>query len=213
MAFTVIEHPIIADRLARLRDRDTGPADFRRALADASLLLAIFATKDLQTLPRPVTTPLAATEGRRLADERIVLAPILRAGLGMVGAVQGLFPAAAVRHIGVYRNEETREPVPYYVRPPGDLTHHTVLILDPMLATGGSATFAVKLVADSGARDIRLLCVVAAKPGVDRLRAEAAGVRIYALALDPELNERAFIVPGLGDAGDRQFDTSGGEPD
>lgn len=209
MSFTLVEHPILADRLTRLRDETTPPPAFRQALRDAAVLLAVRATKDLATVAAPIRTPLAPTDGRRLADERIVLVPILRAGLGMVEPVHALFPGAAVRHVGVYRNEETREPVPYYARPSSDLKDRVVLILDPMLATGGSAAFTVSLLAASGASDIRLLCVVAAPPGVEKMAREAPDVRIYAGALDERLNEWAFIVPGLGDAGDRQFEAAG----
>lgn len=205
MGLTIVRHPVLADRLTRLRDERTAPAAFRQALADAALVLAVHATQDLPTIALTARTPLGPFEGRRIADEGIVLVPVLRAGLGMVEAVHTLFPQASVHHVGVYRNEETRDPVPYYVRDPGDLKGRLVLILDPMLATGGSATFAAKLLAASGASDIRLLCVVAAPPGVEKLRREAPDVRIYTLALDERLNDDAFIVPGLGDAGDRQF--------
>lgn len=208
MPFTLVAHPVLKDRLTRLRDAGTPPPAFRAALREAAGIIALLATADLGTEPVRIRTPLSDTTGERVASSRLMLVPILRAGLGMVEPVQALFPEASVHHVGVYRDEETRQPVPYYVRPPGKTPADTALVLDPMLATGGSAVFTLKLLSESGVRDIRLLAIVAAPEGVAKVEAAVPGARVFAAALDAGLDERAFIVPGLGDAGDRQFDAT-----
>ncbi len=207
MPFTVLRHPLIDDRLTQLRDARTEPAAFRAALRDIATVLAVGATADLATEPVTVTTPLARTAGARLESARLVLVPVLRAGLGMIDAVHALFPGAAVCHLGVYRDEDSRLPVPYYAKLPAAISGKIAILLDPMLATGGSAAFAADLLTQAKVQEIRLLCVVAAPAGVSLIAKKAPAVKVYAAALDSVLNEQAFIVPGLGDAGDRQFDT------
>lgn len=209
MPFTLVRHPLLQDRLTTLRDARTAPTEFRACLRDISTVLAIFASTDLPTEPVTVTTPLARATGGRLDSSRLLLVPVLRAGLGMVEAVHGLFPEAAVCHLGVYRDEDSRLPVPYYARLPEAVRGKVALMLDPMLATGGSAAFVAQLLLKAEVQEVRLLSVVAAAEGVRRMAVDAAPVAIYAAALDPTLNGDAFIVPGLGDAGDRQFDTLG----
>ena len=207
--FTVVRHPLIDDRLTQLRDARTDTAAFRLALRDISTVLAVLATRDLATEALTVTTPLARASAARLESAQLVLVPVLRAGLGMVEAVHTLFPQASVCHLGVYRDEDSRRPVPYYAKLPAAVEGKIAVMLDPMLATGGSAAFSAELLSEARVREIRLLCVVAAPDGVRLLAAKAPTVKVYAAALDSQLNDQAFIVPGLGDAGDRQFDTLG----
>ncbi len=209
MPFTLVRHPLLEDRLTALRDARTGPAEFRACLRDIATVLAVLALRDLPTEPVTVTTPLARARGGRLDSSHLVLVPVLRAGLGMVEAVHTLFPEAAVCHLGVYRDEDSRLPVPYYAKLPLTIRGKLALMLDPMLATGGSAAFSARLLRDAQVQEVRLLSVVAAPDGVRRMAEDAPEVAIYAAALDPVLNKDAFIVPGLGDAGDRQFDTLG----
>ena len=200
------KHPLVAHKLSRLRDKNTEPKKFREFVREIAALLAYEATADLATIPRELETPLAKMEGAEL-QEKIGLVPILRAGLGMVEGVLRLIPSARVGHIGLYRDHDTLEPVDYYFKVPGDASARDFLLLDPMLATGGSAAAAVTSLKRAGATRIRFLCLVAAPEGVARLAAEHPDVPVLAASLDRELNDHGYILPGLGDAGDRLFGT------
>lgn len=200
----VIDHPVAAARLTTLRDEHTDSAAFRAALRDLTLMLVYEATRDAPRETVSVRTPLAETTGTRLAKPPL-LVPVLRAGLGMVDQAHALLPEARVGFVGIVRDEETALPVPYLESLPDDLRGRSVMVLDPMLATGGSMTYTVGLLHQRGADDITVVCVVAAPEGIAALEKAAPAVRLVAAAVDDGLNENAYIVPGLGDAGDRQF--------
>jgi uracil phosphoribosyltransferase len=204
----LVGHPLIRHKLTRLRDRDTGTRDVKALVTEISTLMAYEATKDLPLEEVPVETPLERTTGYHLAGKKLALVPILRAGLGMVDGITQLVPHARVGHIGLYRDHDTLEPVDYYFKIPGSGEDRLFLVLDPMLATGGSACQAVAALKDAGARRIRFLCLVAAPEGVRRMLADHPDVPVYAAALDRGLDRRGYIVPGLGDAGDRLFGTA-----
>lgn len=199
-------HPLVAHKLSRLRDRSTEPRKFRELVREISALLAYEATADLRVVTRDVQTPLAAAAGAELTD-RIGLIPILRAGLGMVEGFWELVPSAEVWHIGLYRDERTLKPVEYYNKLPVDPTVSVCLILDPMLATGGSATATVDVLKRWGVKRIKFVGLIGAPEGIQRMQEAHADVPIYLAAIDERLNERGYILPGLGDAGDRQFGT------
>lgn len=203
---TVIDHPLIRVKVTQLRDAQTSSVDFRARLNELATLMVFEATRDLATKTVRVQTPLAETEGAVLARP-IVVAPILRAGLGLVEGMLDLLPDVSVAHIGMFRNEATRRPESYYFKAPAHLAEADVLLVDPMLATGWSATAAVAQLKEAGATAIRFVCLVACEAGARQLRGAHPDVPIFAAALDPGLNERAYIVPGLGDAGDRYFGT------
>ena len=203
--FTVLDHPLAGDLLTRLRDRDTGPAEYRALTRRLGLLLVAEATCDLATEPRRIDTPLEPFDGTQVA-KRVVAIPVLRAGLGLLEAVTDLYPDAVVGYLGMERDEETHEPRDYYAKLP-DLAGRKALVVDPMLATGGSGSAAVGYVKDAGADDVTFVCVVAAPEGLARLRADHPEVPIVAAALDRQLDEHAYIVPGLGDFGDRLYGT------
>jgi uracil phosphoribosyltransferase len=200
-------HPLVAHKLSRLRDKSTDPKRFRELVREISALLAYEATFDLLTVPREVETPLAKMTGADL-QEKIGLVPILRAGLGMVEGMWELMPSAEVWHIGLYRDERTLKPVEYYNKLPTEPTVSVCLILDPMLATGGSATATVAVLKRWGAKKIKFVGLIGAPEGIARLQKEHPDVDIYIAAVDDHLNEKGYIVPGLGDAGDRQFGTA-----
>lgn len=199
-------HPLVADKLAKLRHHDTDPKRFRELLREIAALLAYEATLDLQTEPIEVPTPLEVAKGARLV-EKIGLVPILRAGLGMVEGVWELMPSAEVWHIGLYRDERTLKPVEYYNKLPVEPTVSTVLILDPMLATGGSAVATVDILKRWGVRRIKFVGLIGAPEGISRLQQAHPEVIIHLAAVDDRLNDAGYILPGLGDAGDRQFGT------
>ncbi|WP_164102467.1 uracil phosphoribosyltransferase [Candidatus Laterigemmans baculatus] len=201
-----IAHPLAAHHLRIIRDASTPTWQFRSAVDRLAMLLGVYATEDLKTRETVVTTPLAKTAAQVLTD-RIGLVPILRAGLGLVDPLLQLLPEAEVWHLGLYRNEETATPVRYYDKLPATSPVDIALVLDPMLATGGSVRLVVERLAQWGVPDIRVVSVIAAQPGLDRVRGEFPQVRFFVGAIDPELNARQFIVPGLGDAGDRIFNT------
>lgn len=203
---TELSHPLIDHHLCTVRERSTSCREFRDAAARLATLIAVKATEDLDTVEAPVQTPLVETTGRRLAP-RIGLVPILRAGLGMVDPLLTLLPDAAVWHLGIYRNEETAEPVRYYDKLPHDGAPNVALVLDPMLATGGSVDLVIRRLQSWGVDDIRVLSIIASRFGVDRVAKDFPGVKIFVAAVDAELNDQSYIVPGLGDAGDRIFDT------
>lgn len=201
---SVVEHPLAAARLTALRDERSDKAAFRSALRELTWMLVYEATRGAPRGDITVRTPLAETGGTRLARPPL-LVPVLRAGLGMVEAAHALIPEADVGFVGVARNEATHQPVPYLTSLPADLSTTPVLVLDPMLATGGSLVYTLGLLVDRGATDITVLCVVAAPEGVAALEKAAPGVQLFTATIDDGLNEDAYIVPGLGDAGDRQF--------
>lgn len=199
-------HPLVAHKLSRLRDKNTEPKKFREIVREISALLAYEATADLSTTPRELETPLEKMTGEEL-KEKVGLVPILRAGLGMVEGVWGLMPSAEVWHIGLYRDEHTLRPVQYYNKLPLEPTVSVCLILDPMLATGGSATATTDVLKRWGVKKIKFVGLIGAPEGIKLMQEKHPDVDIYLAAIDDHLNERAYIVPGLGDAGDRQFGT------
>jgi uracil phosphoribosyltransferase len=201
------KHPLVAHKLSRLRDRNTDPKKFRELVREIAALLTYEATLDLQTIPREVETPLTRMVGAEL-QEKVGLVPILRAGLGMVEGVWELMPSAEVWHIGLYRDERTLQPVQYYNKLPTEPTVSVCLILDPMLATGGSATATVDVLKRWGAKKIKFVGLIGAPEGIAAMQKAHPDVDIYLAAIDDHLNERGYIVPGLGDAGDRQFGTA-----
>jgi len=204
---TVLTHPLIQHKVSILRTKGTSARDFKALVSEISTLMAYEATKDLPLEEVEIDTPLERTRGRQLAGKKLALVPILRAGLGMVDGIAQLIPNARVGHIGLYRNHETLEPVDYYFKIPGNEADRLFLLLDPMLATGGSAVQAVSALKRAGARHIRFLCVVAAPEGVRKMLDAHPDVAVYASALDRGLDDKGYIVPGLGDAGDRLFGT------
>ena len=203
----IVSHPLIQHKLTILRDRGTPTKIFKELVDEIAMLMAYEATNDLILEPTPVDTPLESTVGQRVSGKKLTLVPILRAGLGMVEGIYRLVPGARVGHIGLYRNHDTLEPVDYYFKVPGDAAERDFFLLDPMLATGGSAVAAVSSLKRAGATRIRFLCLVAAPEGVRRLADSHPDVTVYCAALDRALNEHGYIMPGLGDAGDRLFGT------
>ena len=204
---TVLSHPLIQHKLTLLRDRGTTTRDFKQLVGEIATLMAYEVTKDLATEPVEIETPLERMTGRQVSGKKLTLVPILRAGLGMVEGVAQLIPSARVGHIGLYRDHESLQPVDYYFKIPGDEVERDFFILDPMLATGGSAVAAVSALRKAGARRIRFLCIVAAPEGVRRMLEAHPDIPVFAAALDRELNDKGYILPGLGDAGDRLFGT------
>ena len=205
-AVVCVDHPLAAHHLCTVRDATTRSGEFRLAIQRLAILLGVRATEDLATSETVIQTPLARAHSRQLAT-RIGLVPILRAGLGMVDPLHQLLPDAAVWHLGLYRNEQTAEPVRYYDKLPLKNAPNLALVLDPMLATGGSIDWVVRRLRQWGVDEIRVLSIIASQPGIDRVRRDFPDVKLYVAAIDPELNDQDFIVPGLGDAGDRMFDT------
>ena len=203
---TVIEHPLARVKLARLRDERTSPREFRRNAQELAVLLAFAATSDIETAPEKIRTPLAETDGAKFVRP-IVVVPILRAGLGMSEAILPFLDDATVGHVGMRRDETTHLPSSYYFNAPAQLAEADVLVVDPMLATGHSSADAITKLKQEGARRIRFICFLAAPEGIAHLAAQHPDVAIFTSAVDERLNERAYIVPGLGDAGDRYFGT------
>lgn len=206
MAVHLVEHPLVQDTLLVLRNEATEAAVFRRMATRISVLLAVEALRDLPTLPSTVTTPMGEADGRRIGAD-VVVVPVLRSGLGMLDAVLELLPSARVGHIGLQRDEETAIASQYYAKLPHGLEDSYVLMIDPMLATGGSAVAALDLLKRAGARDIRILCIVAAPEGIAFIERRFPDIRIFTPVIDRGLNDRKFIVPGLGDFGDRLYGT------
>ena len=202
----VMTHPLISHKLSIMRDKNTSVKDFRECAHEVALLIGYEATKDLKLEDYEIETPITKTTGKRI-ERQVALVPILRAGLGMVDALMDLIPAAKIGHIGLYRNEDTLEPVEYYCKLPTDISKRQVLVLDPMLATGGSAVAAINFIKNRGAKNIKFVCIIAAPEGIETLRKAHPDVEIFCGALDEKLNENGYIVPGLGDAGDRLFGT------
>jgi uracil phosphoribosyltransferase len=204
---TVLDHPLIQHKLSLLRDRHASTRDFKQLVSEIAMLMAYEVTKDLPTEPVEVDTPLERMTGRQVSGKKLTLVPILRAGLGMVEGIAQLIPSARVGHIGLYRDHDTLKPIDYYFKIPAAEIERDFFILDPMLATGGSAVAAVGALKEAGARRIRFLCLVAAPEGVGRMLELHPEVPVFAAALDRQLNPQGYILPGLGDAGDRLFGT------
>jgi uracil phosphoribosyltransferase len=202
----VLKHPLLTHKLALLRRKETTTKDFRETLEEIAGLMAYEITRDLPVRDISIETPLGKCATQELAMD-IVIVPVLRAGLGMVDGIRNLIPAARVGHIGMYRDHVTLKPMTYYSKFPDNIPAAVVLVLDPMLATGGSASAAIQVLKDQGAKTIKLVCVVGAPEGVDRIRKDHPDVQIYLAGFDEKLNEHGYIVPGLGDAGDRLFGT------
>ena len=202
----VSNHPLIQHKLSILRDKNTKPNEFRSLVSELGTLLCYEATRDLPLVSKVIETPLMKTETKVLA-EKIALIPVLRAGLGMVDGIWNLIPNACVLHIGLYRNEETLQPVEYYNKLPHDIEERDVIVLDPMLATGGRAIDAITIIKRSHPRSIKFMCIIAAPEGLEALSKEHPDVPIICAAVDEKLNDIGYIVPGLGDAGDRIFGT------
>jgi uracil phosphoribosyltransferase len=204
---THVEHPLVQHKLSYLRDKETPTVHFRKLVNELTLLLTYEATKEFPTEPAEIETPLERMTAQRIPGKKVAVCPVLRAGLGMLDGVLSLISGARVGFIGLYRDEETLQPVEYYVKLPADLAERDAIVLDPMLATGNSSAAAVATVKAQGARSVTLVCLVAAPEGIEHLHAEHPDVTIVTAAVDRGLNERGFIVPGLGDAGDRLYGT------
>lgn len=203
----VLDHPLIQHKLTYIRDKNTGTKEFRELVDEVAMLMAFEITRNLPVQETTVETPIGETKAKVLAGKKIGLIPILRAGLGMVDGMLKLLPAARVGHIGLYRDPETLQPVEYYIKLPSDIAERELIVMDPMLATGGSANDAIDSLKKRGAKKIRLMCLVAAPEGIEVIKEQHPDVDIYIAALDEKLDENSYIVPGLGDAGDRLYGT------
>ena len=203
----IVSHPLIQHKVSLLRNKSTGTKEFKELVSELAMLLCYEATRDLPTEEVEIETPIAVAHTQVLAGRKLALVPILRAGLGMVDGMLSLLPAAKIGHIGLYRNEETLEPVEYYCKLPSDIQEREVIVLDPMLATGGSARDAITQIKKRGAQNIKFIGIIAAPEGLKALHEAHPDVDIYVAALDDHLNEKGYIVPGLGDAGYRIFGT------
>ena len=203
----VMDHPLIRHKIGYIRRKDTGTKDFRQTIGEIANLICYEATRDLKMAEVEIETPICKTTVEELAGKKLAIVPILRAGLGMVDGMLQLIPAAKVGHIGLYRDPETLEPVEYYCKLPADCAQREVFVVDPMLATGGSSVAAIKMLKDKGCKNIHFMCIIAAPEGVARMQKEHPDVDIYVGALDEKLNDHGYIVPGLGDAGDRLYGT------
>lgn len=203
----VINHPLLKHKISIMRKKDTGTNEFRKLVEEIAILEAYEALSDLPTEDVEIETPLEVSMQPMLKGKKLAIIPILRAGLGMVSGFLSLVPSAKVGHIGMYRNEETHEPVPYYCKLPGSIDERTIVVVDPMLATGGSACDAIAQIKKQGGKNIKFVCIIAAPEGVSKLHEAHPDVQIYIGSLDRELNDKAYILPGLGDAGDRIFGT------
>ena len=203
----VIDHPMVQHKLSIMRDKETGPKDFRQLLQEISLLMGYEITREIPLEEIQIETPICKMTAKRVLGRKMAIIPILRAGLGMVDGLLNLVPVAKVGHIGLYRNEKTHEPVVYYCKLPEDINDRFVIVTDPMLATGGSSCDALQMLKDRGCTNVKLMCLVAAPEGIAKVQKAHPDVDIYVAAIDERLNENAYIVPGLGDAGDRIFGT------
>ena len=204
---TVVEHPLVQHKLTLMREKDTSTASFRKLLREISLLLAYEVTRELEMTTKTIQTPMQEMDAPLLDGKKLALISILRAGNGLLDGILELVPAARVGFVGLYRDEETLKPVQYYFKVPKNLEDRCVILVDPMLATGNSSVAAVDLMKEAGAKDIRFLCLLAAPEGVEKMKQAHPDVPIITAALDDHLNEKGYIVPGLGDAGDRMFGT------
>ncbi len=203
----IVDHPLITHKLSIMRNKKTGSKDFRELLNEISMLMGYEITRDLPLEDIIIETPICKTKAQMISGKKVAIVPILRAGIGMVDGILSLMPVAKVGHIGLYRDPETHEPVEYYCKLPADIQDRIVILIDPMLATGGSACDALQTLKNKGCKHIKFMCLVAAPEGVKRVQDAHPDVEIYTAALDECLNDHAYIVPGLGDAGDRIFGT------
>ncbi len=203
----VFDHPLIQHKLSILRDERTSVKEFRELVSEIAMLMCYEATRDLPLEEVDVQTPVAVARCRRISGKKMAIVPILRAGLGMVDGMMRMVPSCKVGHVGLFRDPETKEPVKYYYKMPADITERDVIVVDPMLATGGSASAAIQFLKDDGVKHIKLMSIIGAPEGVARMQKDHPDVDIFVAALDDHLNENAYIVPGLGDAGDRIFGT------
>jgi len=207
MKVTVIKHPLVQHKLTLMRQKETGTKDFRELLEEIAMLMTYEITRDFPLKEVEIETPVAKCRSKVLAGKKVGVVPILRAGLGMLSGVLNMVPAARVGHIGLYRDPETLKPVEYYCKLPSDVEERTLIVVDPMLATGGSASAALQMIKNRGAKSITLMCLVAAPEGVKVINRDHPDIPVYVAAVDERLNEKGYIVPGLGDAGDRIFGT------
>ena len=205
MAVHVIDHPLIQHKLTFIRDKNTSPKDFRELIEEVASLMAYEVTRDMPLEETEVETPVAMAKTKVLSGRKIGIIPILRAGLGMTSGILRLIPVAKVGHIGVYRDPETLQPVEYYCKLPSDLTERDLILVDPMLATGGSAVASIRFLKERGARSIKFMCLIAAPEGIKRVQSEHPEIDIYTAAIDDHLNSHGYIIPGLGDAGDLAY--------
>ena len=203
----IMDHPLIRHKITYIRQEEIGSKEFREIVSEIAALMCYEASRDLKLKKVKIKTPICETIGEELSGKKMAVVPILRAGLGMVDGILKMIPAAKVGHIGLYRDPDTYEPVEYYCKLPADCDEREVVVVDPMLATGGSSAAAIQMLKDKGVKYIRFLCIIAAPEGVERMKAEHPDVDLYIGALDEYLNEHKYIVPGLGDAGDRIFGT------
>ncbi len=203
----IMDHPLIQHKIGYIRRKQTGTKDFRQTISEIAMLICYEATRDLKLTEIQIETPICETTVMALRGKKMAIVPILRAGLGMVDGVLELIPAAKVGHIGLYRDPETLEPVEYYCKLPADCAEREVFVVDPMLATGGSSVAAIQMLKDKGCKNIHFMCIIAAPEGVERMKQVHPDVDMYIGALDEKLNDHGYIVPGLGDAGDRIFGT------
>ena len=203
----VMDHPLIQHKVSLMRDKETGTKEFRELLNEISMLMAYEVTRDLPLREVEIETPICRAQTKVIAGKKLAIVPILRAGLGMVDGIMSLGPSAKVGHIGLYRDPNTLEPVEYYCKLPEDCEEREILLVDPMLATGGSASAAIRFLKRRGCKHIKLVCLIAAPEGTSRIQADHPDVNIYVAAMDEKLNDHGYIVPGLGDAGDRLFGT------
>ena len=203
----IMDHPLIQHKIGLIRRKDTGSRDFRALISEIAMYMCYEATRDLKLQDVEIETPICKMVGKELSGKKLAVVPILRAGLGMVDGMLSMIPAAKVGHIGLYRDPETYEPVEYYCKLPADCDEREVFVVDPMLATGGSSVAAIQMLKEKGVKHIRFMCIIAAPEGVERMQKEHPDVDIYIGALDEKLNEHKYIIPGLGDAGDRIFGT------
>ena len=203
----ILDHPLLQHKLSILRDERTGVKDFREVVSEIATLMCYEATRDLPLEDVEIKTPITTSTFKTIAGKKLAIVPVLRAGLGMVNGILTLIPSAKVGHIGLYRDPETLEPVEYYCKMPNDIAERDVIILDPMLATGGSASAAIQFIKNYGVKHIKLMNIIAAHEGIERVHHDHPDVDIYCAALDEKLNDHGYIVPGLGDAGDRIFGT------
>ena len=203
----VFDHPLIQHKLSILREKSTSVKEFRELISEIAMLMCYEATRDLPLEEVEIETPVAKAKVKRISGKKLAIVPILRAGLGMVDGMVSMMPNAKVGHIGLFRDPETLEPVKYYFKMPPDIEERDVIVVDPMLATGGSASAAIQFLKDDGVKHIKLMCIIGAPEGVQRMQEDHPDVDIFVAALDERLNEHGYIVPGLGDAGDRIFGT------
>ena len=204
---TVIDHPLVQHKLALLRDKNTGTKQFRELVSELAMLMGYEVTRDLELRPVEIETPITTATFNMLANEKLSVVPILRAGLGMADGMMSLLPNAKMGHIGLYRNPDTLMPTSYYCKLPHDVEERDVIIVDPMLATGNSAIEAIRVIKEAGAKSVRLVCLISAPEGINAVQTAHPDVDVYVAAVDAHLNEHGYIVPGLGDAGDRLFGT------